>query len=180
METAADIWRRPGSRGSAQEIATGPDKPPCGGTTYHPKTTNKAAAEAGSVETSSKRTLAQESSTGRNPLNLELRGKRALVTGSSVGLGEAIARKLAAEDVAVVVHGRDVGRVDRVVREIIEAGGRAVKSLGDLTSDDDTARIAEEAEHLLGGIEHSRKQRWRLGREAAVGGDACVRLGIVV
>ena len=101
-------------------------------------------------------------------MNLQLGGKRALVTGSSVGLGEAIARKLAAEDVAVVVHGRDVERVDRVVREIMEAGGRAVMSLGDLTSDEDASRIAEEVEHLLGGIDilinnaggSGEKRRW--------------------
>jgi hypothetical protein len=35
-----------------------------------------------------------------------LQGKRALVTGSSIGLGEAIARALAAEGVAVAIHGR--------------------------------------------------------------------------
>jgi 3-oxoacyl-[acyl-carrier protein] reductase len=37
---------------------------------------------------------------------LRLQGKRALVTGSSIGLGEAIARALAAEGVAVAIHGR--------------------------------------------------------------------------
>jgi 3-oxoacyl-[acyl-carrier protein] reductase len=40
-------------------------------------------------------------------MNLQLENKRALVTGSSRGIGEAIAKTLAAEGAAVVVHGRD-------------------------------------------------------------------------
>ena len=37
-------------------------------------------------------------------MDLRLQGKRALVTGSSIGLGEAIARALTAEGVAVAIH----------------------------------------------------------------------------
>ena len=59
-------------------------------------------------------------------MNLQLGGKRALVTGSSIGIGEAIARALAAEGVAVAVHGRERERAERVTREITDAGGRAV------------------------------------------------------
>ena len=47
-------------------------------------------------------------------MNLQLEDKRALVTGSSSGLGEAIAKALAAEGAAVVVHGRDRERARRV------------------------------------------------------------------
>jgi NAD(P)-dependent dehydrogenase (short-subunit alcohol dehydrogenase family) len=43
-------------------------------------------------------------------MDLRLQGKRALVTGSSIGLGEAIARALAAEGVAVAIHGRQPKR----------------------------------------------------------------------
>jgi 3-oxoacyl-[acyl-carrier protein] reductase len=43
-------------------------------------------------------------------MDLELSGKRALVTGSTAGIGAAIARALASEGVAVVIHGRDEGR----------------------------------------------------------------------
>ena len=45
-------------------------------------------------------------------MDLQLSGKRALVTGSSSGIGEAIARSLAAEGVAVVVHGRREAQAD--------------------------------------------------------------------
>jgi 3-oxoacyl-[acyl-carrier protein] reductase len=41
-------------------------------------------------------------------VDLRLKGHRAIVTGSSAGIGEAIARRLAAEGAAVIVHGRQL------------------------------------------------------------------------
>ncbi|MFD6530976.1 SDR family NAD(P)-dependent oxidoreductase [Streptomyces sp. NPDC060184] len=78
-------------------------------------------------------------------MNLDLTGKRALVTGSSAGLGEATAKLLAAEGAAVVVHGRDKERTERVAREIREAGGSATAVLGDLAEDGAAADVAREA-----------------------------------
>ena len=43
-------------------------------------------------------------------MDLQLTGKRALVTGSSAGIGVGIAEMLAAEGVSVVVHGRNAER----------------------------------------------------------------------
>ncbi|WP_369050700.1 SDR family NAD(P)-dependent oxidoreductase, partial [Burkholderia gladioli] len=51
-------------------------------------------------------------------MDLKLNGKRALVTGSSAGLGEAIARLLAQEGATVVVHGRDARRAHAVAEVI--------------------------------------------------------------
>jgi 3-oxoacyl-[acyl-carrier protein] reductase len=68
-------------------------------------------------------------------MDLRLGGKRALVTGSSNGLGEAIAKKLAAEGAAVVVHGRDTARAEAVAKSIREDGGEATVAIGDLGSD---------------------------------------------
>jgi len=51
-------------------------------------------------------------------MELQLRGKRALVTGSTAGIGFAIARALAREGAQVVVNGRTQERVDAAVREI--------------------------------------------------------------
>jgi NAD(P)-dependent dehydrogenase (short-subunit alcohol dehydrogenase family) len=68
-------------------------------------------------------------------MDLRLAGRRALVTGSSSGLGEAIARLLAAEGATVVVHGRDEGRANGVAEAIRAAGGDAVVALGDLATD---------------------------------------------
>ena len=48
-------------------------------------------------------------------MNLQLEGRRALVTGSSAGIGEGIARALALEGVTVVVHGRNQERAEHTV-----------------------------------------------------------------
>ena len=50
-------------------------------------------------------------------MDLQLKGHRAIVTGSSAGIGEAIARKLAAEGAAVIVHGRRAHAVKRWHRQ---------------------------------------------------------------
>jgi 3-oxoacyl-[acyl-carrier protein] reductase len=86
-------------------------------------------------------------------MDLQLSGKRALVTGSSVGIGESIARALAREGVTVAVHGRDPERTQCVADEIGAAGGKAVVVLGDLTQDEEVTRMLDEAERLLGGID---------------------------
>ena len=53
-------------------------------------------------------------------MDLQLSGKRAVVTGSSSGIGEAIAKALAAEGARVVVHGRRPAEAKRVAGEIVE------------------------------------------------------------
>jgi NAD(P)-dependent dehydrogenase (short-subunit alcohol dehydrogenase family) len=87
-------------------------------------------------------------------LDLKLEGKRALVTGSSSGIGEAIVRTLAGQGAAVVVHGRDAERAERVADDINRAGpGRAVVVLGDLSRQDEADRVARSALEALGGID---------------------------
>ncbi len=58
-------------------------------------------------------------------MDLALTGKRALVTGSTAGIGEAIARSLAAEGASVVLHGRDEERGAQLLREMADQGCRA-------------------------------------------------------
>src|SRR6202050_2939447 len=54
-------------------------------------------------------------------MDLQLKGKKALVTGSTAGIGLATARGLAAEGASVVVNGRTEKRVDSAVSEIRKA-----------------------------------------------------------
>lgn len=86
-------------------------------------------------------------------MNLRLAGKRALVTGSSSGIGAQIARMLAAEGVRVVVHGRDARRAQAVLREIEAGGGTAAISLGDLTVRSERDEAIERAQRAFGGID---------------------------
>lgn len=86
-------------------------------------------------------------------MDLQLSRKTALVTGSSKGIGEAIAVALAREGAAVVIHGRDAGEVDRVVTAIVASGGRAYAVLGDLTEDDAVERLVAEAQSAVGTID---------------------------
>lgn len=80
-------------------------------------------------------------------MDLQLRGRRALVTGSSSGIGEAIARMLAEEGAAVVVHGRNRERAESVAAAI----GAAGVAIGDLSTDEDAAGVHAEAVAALGG-----------------------------
>lgn len=84
---------------------------------------------------------------GGNKVDLKLAGRRALVTGSSSGIGEAVARMLAGEGAAVVVHGRDRARAEGVANKI----GAAGIALGDLSTDDGAAEVHAAAVKALGG-----------------------------
>jgi len=86
-------------------------------------------------------------------LDLNLSDKRALVTGSSSGIGESIARALAREGAAVVVHGRNAERAERVAGQINQQGGKASVVLGDLARKEDAQRVASHALEALGGID---------------------------
>ena len=55
-------------------------------------------------------------------MDLGLAGKRALITGSTLGIGRAIAEALASEGATVIVNGRDAGRVEAAVRDISARG----------------------------------------------------------
>ena len=70
-------------------------------------------------------------------MDLQLKGKRALVTGSSSGIGEGIARMLAEEGCAVVVHGRNRERAEKVAADM----GAAGVAIGDLSSDEGAAAV---------------------------------------
>lgn len=86
-------------------------------------------------------------------MDLQLAGKRALVTGSSSGIGIGIAQALAAEGVAVVVHGRNVDRAQQVATAIADSGGTAAVATGDLTTDEGAQLVADAARAAFDGID---------------------------
>jgi NAD(P)-dependent dehydrogenase (short-subunit alcohol dehydrogenase family) len=82
-------------------------------------------------------------------MDLNLIGRRALVTGSSSGIGEAIASRLGAEGAAVVVHGRNQERAESVAAGIRDRGARVDVVIGDLARDGGPKEVADAA--LAGG-----------------------------
>jgi glucose 1-dehydrogenase len=75
-----------------------------------------------------------------------------VVTGSTSGLGRAIAVELAREGAAVVVTGRDRARGDAVVAEIAGNGGSASFVAADLGDEAATTQLIETAAERLGGL----------------------------
>jgi 3-oxoacyl-[acyl-carrier protein] reductase len=86
---------------------------------------------------------------GKDDVDLRLAGKRALVTGSNGGLGEAIVRLLATEGADVVVHGRNRARATAVATSIRASGAAATVAIGDLGTDDGAQNVTATA--LAGG-----------------------------
>jgi hypothetical protein len=79
-------------------------------------------------------------------MDLKLRGKRALVTGSTAGIGFAIARGLARERAEVVINGRTEDKVAEAVRRITsEMGSSATGIAADLSSAEGVNRLLERA-----------------------------------
>lgn len=83
----------------------------------------------------------------------KLQDKIAVVTGSTSGIGESIARLFAAEGAAVVVSGRNVDAGTKIVGEIAKAGGRAVFQRCDLTQPADCVALARRAITEFGRID---------------------------
>ena len=79
-------------------------------------------------------------------MDLKLRGKRALVTGSTAGIGFAIAQGLARERAEVIVNGRTEQKVAEAVQRISsEVGSRATGIAADLSSAGGVAKLVAEA-----------------------------------
>jgi NAD(P)-dependent dehydrogenase (short-subunit alcohol dehydrogenase family) len=86
-------------------------------------------------------------------MDLGITGKRALITGSTSGIGAATARMLAAEGVAVIINGRNAERAEAVRADIAAAGGTAAVALGDLATDEGADAAMAVAMGAFGGID---------------------------
>src|SRR5215467_12017962 len=67
-------------------------------------------------------------------MNIDLSGKTALVTGSTAGIGYAIAKGLAGCGATVVVNGRGQDKVDAAVKKLEGAGGKVRGIAADVSS----------------------------------------------
>lgn len=83
---------------------------------------------------------------------MRLVGERALVTGSTAGIGAAIVVALAREGAAVVVTGRDTGRGAAIVERIRDTGGEATFVAADLREERACDRLVQTAADRLGGL----------------------------
>jgi 3-oxoacyl-[acyl-carrier protein] reductase len=84
----------------------------------------------------------------------DLRGKRALVTGSSTGIGAAVAKELARQGAAVAVHGnKNADAAREIAAAIVAGGGKAAVVLGDVGDSAICARLVDEAVTALGGLD---------------------------
>lgn len=84
----------------------------------------------------------------------KLQGKVAVVTGASKGIGAGIAKGFAAEGAAVVVnYASSREGADRVVADIVKAGGKAVAVQGDVAKSADVEKLFAEAKKAYGRVD---------------------------
>src|SRR5438034_3356745 len=84
----------------------------------------------------------------------ELKGKVAVVTGASKGIGAGIAKELAAEGAAVVVNYVSSKKdADCVVAQITAAGGKAVAVQANVAKQEDIERLFAEAKKAFGRLD---------------------------
>lgn len=88
-------------------------------------------------------------------MDLQLKGKRALVTGGSRGIGKAIARELALEGAHVAILARDPARLEATAAELRQETGCTIVTVSADTTSDEAVKqaIAKAVAGLGGGID---------------------------
>lgn len=87
-------------------------------------------------------------------MDLQLNGKRALVTGGSKGIGRAAARQLALEGVDLVIAARGTAELEVAARDLAHETGRRIFGVSVDTQDDrSVAALVAETVAVLGGLD---------------------------
>ena len=80
--------------------------------------------------------------------------KIAVVTGASKGIGVGIAKRLASEGATVVVnYASSKDGADRIVADIVQAGGKAIAIGVSVANEDDVTRLFEEVRNAFGRVD---------------------------
>src|ERR1700758_4469350 len=87
-------------------------------------------------------------------VTMKLIGKKALVTGSNQGIGQAIALRLAEEGAdGVIYYVTHPDTAEETVQSVRKLGRRAVAVQGDISKVADTQRMVQESVEALGGLD---------------------------
>lgn len=76
-------------------------------------------------------------------MNVDLKGRTAVITGGSRGLGEAMAKTLASAGAEIALVARDRARMERVRGDIAAKGGSAEVFVADVTQENEVAKLVE-------------------------------------
>lgn len=84
---------------------------------------------------------------------LNLAGKRAIVTGGSVGIGYGISERLAEAEATVVIVCRDKAEGESTVADLTGKGYKAMTIQGDVSHEEDVKKIVGQVNAELGGVD---------------------------
>lgn len=83
---------------------------------------------------------------------MEIKGLVAVITGGASGIGESLAKDMAKAGAKVVIGDLGQDSIDRVVKEIKDAGGAAVGVVANVTKEEDMAKLMDTAVTSFGAI----------------------------
>lgn len=86
-------------------------------------------------------------------MDLGLAGRKAIITGSSAGIGRACAEVLASEGVEVAICGRRAEVLEATEKELKDKGYKVVAVQVDITKADDIKRLVDTATDSMGGVD---------------------------